>query len=182
MSKKTQTPDSVTNLRKIWNKKIKPQYTQMEVAKKLGWTQGAISQYLNNITEMNPAAIIKLANFMEVDPHEIDPNITEHLPNVETITIRHNLNNMSKKLDQKAHYKKKANSFFIEYVTESDKWKGTVLEVCEANDYENASHYIVVKKGEKAGKVYTYCQLPPEETIKKKYAIISMIAGHHRLT
>lgn len=68
-------PIAVKNLRRIWNKK-KEQFeiNQTDAALKLGWTQGAFSQYLNNITELNQDAIAKLANFLEVDPLEIDPN------------------------------------------------------------------------------------------------------------
>ena len=68
-------PVAVRNLRKIWNdKKHQFEITQTAAADKLGWTQGAFSQYLNNITELHTDAIAKLANFLEVDPHEIDPN------------------------------------------------------------------------------------------------------------
>lgn len=67
-------PTAVKNLRKIWDqKKEKFELNQTDAAKKLGWTQGAFSQYLNNITELNTDAVAKLANFLEVDPHEIDP-------------------------------------------------------------------------------------------------------------
>jgi transcriptional regulator with XRE-family HTH domain len=67
-------PIAVQNLRRIWDsKKEQFETNQTEAAKKLGWTQGAFSQYLNNITELNHDAIAKLANFLEVDPFEIDP-------------------------------------------------------------------------------------------------------------
>ena len=65
---------AANNLRAIWNlKKSEIGITQTEAAKQLGWTQGALAQYLNNITELNPPAVIKLANFLGVDPREIDP-------------------------------------------------------------------------------------------------------------
>lgn len=68
-------PIAVRNLRKIWNdKKDQFEVTQVQAAKKLGWTQGAFSQYLNNLTELHADAVAKLANFLEVDPHEIDPD------------------------------------------------------------------------------------------------------------
>lgn len=181
MTKNTQVPNSVTNLRKLWNKKIKPQYTQIEAAKKLGWTQGAISQYLNNITEMNAAAIIKLANFMEVDPHEIDPNITEHLPNTKTITVRHNLSDMSKKINNKVHYKTALNTFYVEHVVDDEQWPGAVFEVCEADESTHANHFIVVKKGQKSGWIYPYNQLPPKNKIKTKLAIISVKSASSRI-
>ncbi len=67
-------PKAVINLRRIWeNKKHHLEITQAQAAEKLGWTQGAFSQYLNNITDLHPDAVAKLANFLEVDPLEIDP-------------------------------------------------------------------------------------------------------------
>lgn len=55
-------------------------FTQTEAAKDLGWSQGAISHYLTNITDLGPAAVVKFANFLNVDPLEIDPSIQEFLP------------------------------------------------------------------------------------------------------
>lgn len=179
MTKNTQVPTSVTNLRKLWDKKIKPQYTQIEAAKKLGWTQGAISQYLNNITEMNPAAIIKLANFMEVDPHEIDPNITEHLPEVVTFTARYNSKNMSRRSNNKLHYKRKRDSFFVE-MENTSRWTDALVEVCE-DDELDARRYIVVLKGEKEGHIYSHDELPAKARIKKKYPIIAAYSSSNRL-
>lgn len=72
---------AVNNLRRIWDaKKAEIGVTQSEAAKKLGWTQGAVAQYLNNITELNATAIIKLANFLGVDPRDIDPNAADEFP------------------------------------------------------------------------------------------------------
>lgn len=68
-------PIAVQNLRRIWeNRKKSLEINQSQAAETLGWTQGAFSQYLNNITELHDEAIAKLANFLEVDPHEIDPS------------------------------------------------------------------------------------------------------------
>lgn len=74
-------PQAVKNLRKIWEKKkYELEVNQSEAAQALGWTQGAFSQYLNNMTELNFAAVTKLANFLGVDPTEIDPDIDKKLP------------------------------------------------------------------------------------------------------
>ena len=71
-------PEAVLNLRRLWNeKKHELNINQSDAAHALGWTQGAFSQYLNNITELNPSAIIKLANFFDVDPLEIEPELYE---------------------------------------------------------------------------------------------------------
>lgn len=81
-------PPQVLNLRKIWNhKQNEMHFTQTDASKKLNWSQGAISHYLNNITELGPAAVIKFANFLHVDPTEIDPNIGEHLNIYKTYKI-----------------------------------------------------------------------------------------------
>tara|TARA_X000001036_G_C20683682_1_gene806776 strand:+ start:464 stop:1054 length:591 start_codon:yes stop_codon:yes gene_type:complete len=82
-------PDSVKNLRRIWNeKKNDMSLNQTSAAKGLGWTQGAFSQYLNNITELGPRAIIKIANFLEVDPREIDPLLQTVMPNMRLVPVR----------------------------------------------------------------------------------------------
>ena len=93
---KERLPVAVTNLRKIWSqKKHEMQITQVEAADKLGWTQGAFSQYLNGITELGASATIKLANFLGVDPVEIDPKIDNSLPGVHRVPVRYNIGNAS---------------------------------------------------------------------------------------
>lgn len=75
MTTKKDSSVAANNLRKIWDiRKSEIGLTQTEAAKKLGWTQGAFAQYLNNITELNAPAVVKLANFLGVDPREIDPS------------------------------------------------------------------------------------------------------------
>ena len=66
---------AVENLRKLWEKKKQTEgITQIEAAKELGWTQGAFSHYLSNITTLNNSAVSKLADFLEVAPTQIDPD------------------------------------------------------------------------------------------------------------
>lgn len=102
-----QLPQTVVNLRNIWNsKKLEMEFTQVTAAKDLGWSQGAISHYLNDLIELNPSAIIKFANFLDVDPREIDPEIEKDLPSVEKVPISFNALDMTKpikeyKLDRK---------------------------------------------------------------------------------
>lgn len=75
MTTKKDSSVAANNLRKIWDlRKSEIGLTQTEAAKKLGWTQGALAQYLNNITELNPPAVIKIANFLGVDPRDIEPS------------------------------------------------------------------------------------------------------------
>ena len=85
----TALPLPVQNLRKIWNlKKNEIHFTQVEASKQLAWSQGAISHYLNNITELGPAAVIKFANFLNVDPTDIDPKVSENLSHFKSYDIR----------------------------------------------------------------------------------------------
>ena len=94
------------NLRRIWDaKKSEMKFTQVQAAKELGWTQSAISHYLNNITDIGPQAIIKIANFLDVAPTDIDPDIVGQMPNVERIPILHNISDKSKKLNDSVFYK-----------------------------------------------------------------------------
>ena len=80
---------AANNLRRIWeSKKRELNVTQADAAQKLGWTQGAFSQYLNNITELSPQAVIKLANFLEIDPELIDPSITPYTPNFSSKDVK----------------------------------------------------------------------------------------------
>lgn len=77
MSMKKESSVAADNLRALWEaRKHELKLTQTEAAAQLGWTQGALAQYLNNLTELNPPAVIKLANFFGVDPREIYPAAT----------------------------------------------------------------------------------------------------------
>lgn len=68
------------NFRRLWKlKKQELDITQKDAADKLGMTQGAFSQYLNGHTEMNEKAVMKLAKFLDVPPHVIDPSFKDKL-------------------------------------------------------------------------------------------------------
>lgn len=77
-TQKPLTPEQeqiLKNFRRLWDiKKSNEGITQNQAAAELGWTQSAFSHYLVNITVLNRAAIIKLANFFDVPPEDIDPN------------------------------------------------------------------------------------------------------------
>ena len=64
-------------LKEIWNiRKKQMNLTQTKAAKDLGWTQGALSQYINGVTKLSPMALIKLANYLDVEPLQLNPNFT----------------------------------------------------------------------------------------------------------
>jgi len=115
-----QTPIAVKNLRKIWeSKKLDIQFTQVTAAKELGWSQGAISHYLNAITELNTAAIIKFANFLDVDPREIDPKIETSLPSVHNKLVKYNALNMTKSISKQLSDRTLASSILVKIPNES---------------------------------------------------------------
>lgn len=65
------------NLRSIWDQKKKSmKLTQESAAVLLGWTQGAVGQYLNGKIPLNTDAIIKWAALLKVQVQDIDPKST----------------------------------------------------------------------------------------------------------
>lgn len=105
------------NLRRIWEaKKANENVTQNDAAKALGWTQSAFSHYIVDIIHLNPQAIYKLADYLGVDPREIDPDIGNDLPGLMNIDV-HPTTFLGKKASKSSikfsnHYRDKG--FFIE--------------------------------------------------------------------
>ena len=88
--KEQTNPIVLENLRRIWElKKNEMQINQQDAAKDLGWTQGAFSQYLNSITKLNTAAVIKMANYLGVPASAIDPDISSKLPAIHNVKVRY---------------------------------------------------------------------------------------------
>lgn len=184
-TKKVVTP--VENLRRIWDiKKREMNITQVEAAAKLDWTQGAFSQYLNDITEMSPQTIIKLANFLDVPPTDIDPNIDSSLPNVSTKRVRYNMSNANKEIHDTISWNPKQEDFIIRIdKTQPIKVDGqrdyllvkgmklTVIDVLGDAHYiprmsTNPPYYITQKAGSDAFEMYTEPHMPADETLIKK--------------
>ena len=179
-------PNSVNNLRAIWDqKKTEMQFTQVEAAKELGWSQGAISHYLNNITSLGPSAVIKFANFLGVDPLDIDPQIREFLPHVRTRTIRYDTNNLSKPTNTKIYDRDPESSFWVKTHPNTFSQIADAVEeislrinphfhtkVCPAKDFPNAQAFLVQLKGEKEALIYLANSLPPADKILKKFAVL----------
>ena len=194
MKKPQELPKSVNNLRAIWDsKKVEMQFTQVEAAKELGWSQGAISHYLNNITSLGPSAIIKFANFLGVDPLDIDPEIREFLPNTRTRVIRYSADNLSKKIDEKIYDRHPKSAFWIRTSRKTFKYASEAVAaimklkkvpdhfsasnvyhtcICPTADYPDARSFLVQLKGEKEAYVYRPDDLPPAEKILKKFAVL----------
>ena len=180
MKKVSELPPAVRNLRRIWDsKKTEMKFTQVQAAEKLGWSQGAISHYLNNITELGPPAIIKLANFLGVDPVEIDPNIKEFLPNTATRIIKYDISNLKKPINEKFYDREVKSSFWVRTSPEdydpigASFVSGTAHSlVCPAKDFPEALKFLVKEKNKVRGYMCLRDDLPAEKDIDQLYAIL----------
>lgn len=182
MPKQTKLPVAVTNLRKIWDsKKAEMKFTQVQAAKELGWTQGAISHYLNNITDLGPAAVVKFANFLGVDPREIDPNVVASLPNMRMYEVQGTTEDMGKKISEKVYLERNKTGRWIR-ISEGTKWyenggikdtslDGDMCRVCDPSEFPNARFYLVQRKGKKNADIYHENDLPQARHIEQKWAI-----------
>ena len=66
----------MTRLQSLWvDHKIKNKITQIEAAKELGWSQSTLSQFITGRLKPNTAAVIKLSDYFDVDPIEIDESV-----------------------------------------------------------------------------------------------------------
>ena len=189
MKKTSELPPAVNNLRAIWDKKkVEMQFTQVEAAKTLGWSQGAISHYLNNLTELGPAAVVKFANFLSVDPLDIDPDVTPFLPHTKTINATLSTSNLSKKINEKIYRIAPTTELTIRLEADTLMFgpkakKGVlfarsgeqvVIKVCAEKETPSSSWWLIQKKKEKAGHIYHYSVIPPKSQISKIYAVTSL--------
>ena len=182
------TPVAVTNLRKIWEqKKHEMEITQIEAAEKLGWTQGAFSQYLNGITQLGPSAVIKIANFLDVDPLAIDPNIGQALPHVKKTIVTYSFRDAETKLNevQDVNLDVLDNAVRVRMDTSQTLGtfvlpKDTLIECLPwpvSNDYvprqtTGALFFLVQLIGVKRWKIFQEKDLPKPNTINKQLVII----------
>lgn len=179
MKKASELPVAVRNLRRIWDsRKAEMNFTQVQAAEKLGWSQGAISHYLNNITELGPAATIKFANFLSVDPLEIDPNIKEFLPNTYTRVIKYDISNIKKPINTKFYQREVANSFWVSTKAEDYASVGGTFTrgkshtlVCPTKEFPEAQVFLVKLKG-KSQAVFMFKEDLPDNQIEVAYAVL----------
>lgn len=173
----------------IWKrKKIEFNLTQKEAADLLGWTAGALSQYLNGHTSLKPEAIIKLANFLEVDPCEIDPQMKHFIPQVATIKIKYHYGNSATKIkneDQNwiTSIPSAIDSFGI--LTDQDVyWRiegktfsipaNTVIQAIKQPKHvlvKNNALWIILLKGASVFEIMQTSDLPISKDISKQYLI-----------
>lgn len=71
---------SAERLRLQWNKQKRTLgMTQAVAAKKIGFSQSALNQYLNCTIPLNTDAVLSFARLLECRPEEIDPNFRERI-------------------------------------------------------------------------------------------------------
>ena len=183
-------PIAVQNLRRIWeSKKTEMQFNQVEAAKELGWSQGAISHYLNDITEMGPAAVVKLANFLNVDPTEIDPAVIAKLPSVRRIDVTRNSHDMTHAVQDTQYLRTDIPSIWVsltaDSVIENVPYVDTVYEhvmgtgsclvnLCKPNLFPQNNYVAIRLKKQKRLRFYhKKYPLPPIEQVHTMWAVIS---------
>ena len=166
------------------------QFTQIEAAKNLDWSQGAISQYLSNITELGPGAVVKFANFLDVDPTEIDPEVEHKLPHIHRINLAYSSDDMTRSVDEHLYSRKTDVTEYIK-VSPSSKiegsgssvfWKETsdvgltgVAQICATSKYPSAKVLAIRLKNEKKLRFYLKNDAPPPEKIHKMWAVVAFL-------
>ena len=188
MKDSKQIPVAVANLRKIWQqKKVEMHFTQVEAAKDLEWSQSAISHYLSNITDLGPAAIVKFANFLDVDPTEIDPDIEQSLPHVHKIVVDYNSDDMTRPIKDAMYSRKTSISSYIllgekacientdgdnvESLS-STNMKG-IAQICAVAKHPSAKIVAVRIKREKKLRFYRKTDMPNTSKISKIWSVVS---------
>lgn len=176
-------PQSVKNLRKIWDaKKVQMRFTQVEAAKELGWSQGAISHYLNNITELRAPAIVKLANFLDVDPRDIDPDIENSLPSVEKKVVAFNALDMTKRVNETLFSRRDNSSILVKipnekpfkkHFTEDTIYTDLYARLVPASELKNPKSFAVRLRGKKALSFYLPEDLPPASQIHTLWSVVN---------
>ena len=189
------TPVAVKNLRRIWEaKKSDMKFTQVTAAQELGWSQGLISHYLNNITDLGPQATIKFANFLGVDPREIDPDIVADLPKTTSYHIKYVASDMTQIVRKNLAMTIPEDAFMVE-LTADTIWKETTIEkmfsrtpdsfspenaigtiaarVAPLKSYPKAKWIAFTLKGEKVLHITPRSDYKPSKTHAKVFGVVS---------
>ena len=141
-------PTPAENFRRIWNqKKRELNLTQTQAAEKLGWTQGAFSQYLNNLTDLGPATVLKLANFLGVPPTDIDPTLKEILPKKVEYPIRQTATGKPRESDTIRFLQPADKDMFVIYLDKAIKVKDTEVKELEKEFEKMTKDYEMNKNG-----------------------------------
>jgi len=186
-------PIAVQNLRKIWaSKKIEMHLNQSEAAKALGWSQGAISHYLCNQTELGALAVVKLANFLDVDPSEIDPAVVSKLPNIRQLKITKKSCDITKSHTDIVYSRDDIDSFYVELnevmaienhptvrltgplANPDSPYMKCYARLCLPSAFTSNPMVAVRLKKEKNLRFYLKAEVPESKTVHTMWAVISM--------
>jgi transcriptional regulator with XRE-family HTH domain len=65
------------NIKRYWLQKQanEPGLTQARASKQLGWSHSVVGQYINGRVPAGPKAVFKFAEFFNVTPYDIDPEL-----------------------------------------------------------------------------------------------------------
>ena len=190
------TPVAVKNLRRIWeSKKSDMNFTQVTAAQELGWSQGLISHYLNNITDLGPMATIKFANFLGVDPRDIDPQITDDLPKTKGYHFKYLASDMTKIVRKSIDITVPEDSFMVELTADtivndlalsqllcvpdgfSDATRTLAARVAPIKSYPKAKWIAFTPKGEKVLHITRSSNYKPSKTHTKVFGVVNFYAG-----
>ena len=183
--RKKAVPVAVQNLKRIWKQKQDElQLTQNDAAKQLGWTQGAFSQYLNNITELNAQAVIKLANFFDVSPLDIDPDIAPDLPYLMSVPVVADTD--GNKLNEMRYVPRVAEAFVTVRVTKPILGPAMIPVgahvVCFADEkyartvkrHVKDPIYLIMRKKADTMEAVVESSLPPKKELKHCWKVFSV--------
>ena len=186
------TPVAVKNLRRIWEaKKSDMKFTQVTAAQELGWSQGLISHYLNNITDLGPLATIKFANFLGVDPRDIDPEIADDLPKTHCYRFKYLASDMTKIARKNIAITIPEDSFMVELTADtmfnglslsqlfggvpegfSDAIGTLAARVAPLKSYPKAKWMAFTPKGEKVLHITPRSAYEPSKTHTKVFGVV----------
>lgn len=70
-----------TRAKTLFNtKKHREGVTLFEASRAIGWSDSVLGQYLNQNIPMGFEAIAKIANYLDVSPYDLDPDLSKDLP------------------------------------------------------------------------------------------------------
>ena len=191
------TPVAVKNLRRIWeSKKSDMNFTQVTAAQELGWSQGLISHYLNNITDLGPLATIKFANFLGVDPRDIDPQITDDLPKTKGYHFKYLASDMTKIVRKSIDITVPEDSFMVELTADTifnglalsqlfggapDGFSGAIgtlaARLAPLKSCPKAKWIAFTPKGEKVLHITRSSNYKPSKTHTKVFGVVKFLFG-----
>ena len=75
------------NIKRLWHEKQarEPGLTQAIASKQLGWSHSVVGQYVNGRVPAGPKAVFKFAEYFNVTPYDIDPELRSEFAEPPTV-------------------------------------------------------------------------------------------------